>query len=369
MRHCVSKLLFVFAMTNCPLIASADVVKIAAVGPLTGPITQYGDMMREGIMTAVEKYNAEGGVDGHTFEIVKVDDACEPKQGPISANTVVNQGIHFVVGPVCSGATLGSAPIFDEQGIVMITPNATSPAVTEGKGYRYIFRTIGRDDQQGEVAAQYIAQKKFKKIAILHDKQSYGQGIAAATRESLQKLGVKTVVFEGINAGESDYSSLLTKLKSDGIDLVYYGGYHPELGLLLRQSRELGFKAQFMGAEGAGNPEINAIAGKAVEGMLLTLPRDFSLLPENKEIVKLFRDKGRDPSGAFQLSAYAATQAIAEAIRATKGTDTEKIADWLHSHQVKTVIGDLTWQMSGDLTSFPFDVFVWHADGGKTLAK
>jgi len=154
----------------------------------------------------------------------------------------------------------------------MITPSATAPALTDGKNYEYIFRVTGRDDQQGPAAAQYILDvAKPKKVAILHDKQSYGQGIANAVRVTLEKAGLKPVLFEGINAGDADYSAIITKLRSQGVDFVYYGGYHPEMGLLLRQAAEQGVKAKFMGPEGAGNPDINAIAGNAVEGMLLTV--------------------------------------------------------------------------------------------------
>lgn len=369
MKYRLSALVAALGLSMAASVAQADVIKIAAVGPVTGPVTQYGDMVREGIMTAIEKYNADGGVDGHTFEMVTVDDACEPKQGPTSANSVVNQKIGFVVGPVCSGATLGSSPIFDEQGIVMVTPSATAPTITDGKNLHFVFRTIGRDDQQGPAAAEYIAKQKPSKVAILHDKQSYGQGVATSTRDNLKKHGIEAVLFEGINAGESDYSSVITKLKSAGVDFVYYGGYHPELGLLLRQAREQGLKAQFMGPEGAGNADINAIAGDAVEGMLLTFPPDFSTKPENKEVAKLFKDKGRDPSGAFQLTSYAATQTIIEGIRGAKSTDPEKVADWLHANKVNTVIGELSWQESGDLTKFDFDIYQWHKDGSKTLAK
>ncbi|ETD72694.1 amino acid ABC transporter substrate-binding protein [Pelistega indica] len=349
--------------------AQADVVKIATVGPMTGALTQYGVMVREGVDTAIEKVNAAGGINGHTFEVVNVDDACEPKQGPTAANSVVNQKIGFVVGPVCSGATNGAAPIFDEQGIVMVTPSATSPTVTEGKNFEFIFRTIGRDDQQGPVAAEFIAKQKPAKVAVLHDKQSYGQGVATSTRDSLEKLGIKAAIFEGINAGESDYSSVITKLKSAGVDFVYYGGYHPELGLLLRQAKEQGLKARFMGPEGAGNADINAIAGDAVEGMYVTFPPDFSKNAENAEIVKAFKDKGRDPSGAFQLTAYAATQAILEGIKGANSTNPADVAKWLHANKVNTVIGEASWEPSGDLTSFKFDVVEWHKDGSKTVVK
>ncbi|MHC8947041.1 L-leucine-binding protein /L-isoleucine-binding protein /L-valine-binding protein [Advenella incenata] len=349
---------------------AADTIKIAAVGPVTGPVTQYGDMVREGIRTAIESINAAGGYDGKQFEMVEVDDACEPKQGPIAANNVVNKEIGFVVGPVCSGATVGGASIYNQEGVVMITPSATAPNVTDGKNFDFVFRTIGRDDQQGPAAAKYIIDSvKPSKVAILHDKQSYGQGIASSVQDNLKKADVAVALFEGINAGETDYSSVITKMKSAGVDFVYYGGYHPEMGLLMRQAAEQGLKVKFMGPEGAGNPEINAIAGEAVEGMLLTLPADYSALPENKAVVEAFKAKKRNASGAFQLTSYAATQAIFEGIKATKSTDPEKVAEWLHGNTVKSVIGDLSWNKQGDLNEFKFDIYTWHKDGSKTAVK
>ena len=153
------------------------------------------------------------------------------------------------------------------------------------------------------------------------------------------------------------------------MDFVYYGGYHPEMGLLLRQAAEQGVKAKFMGPEGAGNPDINAIAGDAVEGMLLTLPKDFSADPANAAIVKAFQAKKRDASGAFQLSAYAAVQAIVDGIKATGSDDPEQVAKWLHANTVKTPVGELKWTAQGDLESYPYVVYTWHKDGSKTLAK
>ncbi len=349
---------------------AADTIKIAVAGPFTGPVTQYGTMVKQGVDTAIEMINAKGGVLGKKLEAVTIDDGCEPKQGPVVANRVVNDEIHYVVGHVCSGATIAATDIYNNEGIVMVTPSATAPAVTDGKNYETIFRTIGRDDQQGPAAAKFIIEKiKPKKVAVLHDKQSYGQGIASAVRNELQKAGIDIVLFEGINAGDSDYSAVITKLKSSGADFVYYGGYHPEMGLLLRQGAEQGLKTQFMGPEGVGNPDINAIAGGSVEGMLLTLPADFTKSASNAAIVKAFKDKKRDPGGAFQLTAYSATQAIADGIAGAGADDPIKVAQYLHTHSVKTPIGDISWNKQGDLNDFKFDVFEWHKDGSKTVYK
>ena len=344
-------------------------IKIALVIPTTGPVTQYGDMIKEGATTAVEMANAAGGINGKQLELVAIDDACEPKQGPVAANRVVNSKIGYVIGPVCSGAAIAAAPIYNNEGVVAVTPSATAPALTDGKNFHFIFRTIGRDDQQGPVAAQFIIDHiKPKKVAVLHDKQSYGQGIASSVRDGLKKAKVDVVLFEGINAGDSDYSAVITKLKAAGVDFVYFGGYHPEMGLLLRQAAEQGLKVRMMGPEGVGNPEINAIGGNAVEGMLLTLPADFSTNPKNAAIVKAFKDKKRDPSGAFQLTAYAATQVILDSVKAV-GDDAKKVADHLHKSSFETPIGSVGWDKKGDLKSFEFQVFEWHKDGSKSLVK
>jgi branched-chain amino acid transport system substrate-binding protein len=349
---------------------AAETIKIAIAGPFTGPVTQYGAMVKEGVDTAIEQINAAGGVLGKQLEAVVIDDGCEPKQGPVVANRVVNDEINYVVGHVCSGATIAATNVYNSEGIIMVTPSATSPAVTDGKNYDMIFRTIGRDDQQGPAAAKFIIEKiKPKQVAVLHDKQSYGQGIASSVKEQLEKAGIKVVMFEGINAGDTDYSAVITKLKSAGADFVYYGGYHPELGLLLRQGAEQGVKAQFMGPEGVGNPDINAIAGAAVEGMLLTLPADFTQDPSNAAIVKAFKDKNRDPGGAFQLTAYSAMTAIAEGIKGAGADDPTKVAAWLHNNSVATPIGKISWNKQGDLTEFKFDVFTWHKDGSKSVYK
>ncbi|ALX22021.1 branched-chain amino acid ABC transporter substrate-binding protein [Bordetella pertussis] len=350
--------------------AHAQTIKIAVVGPTTGQVTQYGDMVREGVDTAIERINATGGVNGKKLEAVVIDDGCEPKQGPVAANRVVNDKIGFVVGHVCSGATIAATEIYNNEGVVMVTPSATSPAVTDGKNYEFIFRTIGRDDQQGPAAAKFILEKiKPKTVAVIHDKQSYGQGIATAVKDTLEKNGTKVVIFEGINAGDSDYSAVITKLKAAKVDFVYYGGYHPERGLLLRQGAEQGLDAKFMGPEGVGNPDINAIAGPAVEGMLLTLPADFTLNPVNAEIVKAFKDKKRDASGAFQLTAYAATQVIADGIKGAGSEDPTKVAQYLHANSFQTPIGKTSWNKQGDLNAFEFEVFTWHKDGSKTSYK
>ncbi|GAA0848699.1 MAG: leucine ABC transporter subunit substrate-binding protein LivK [Cupriavidus sp.] len=350
--------------------ANAETIKIAIAGPMSGSVAQYGDMVKAGALTAIEQINAAGGANGNKFEAVMMDDACEPKQAVAVANKIVSQGIHYVIGHVCSGSTIPASDIYENEGIVMVTPSATAPQLTETKKRNFIFRTIGRDDQQGPAAAQYIIGKvKPKKVAVLHDKQSYGQGIASSVKKDLEAAKIPVAVFEGINAGDSDYSAVITKLKSQGVDFVYFGGYHPEMGLLLRQAREQGVKATFMGPEGVGNKDVTAIAGPASEGMLVTLPADFSADPANAALVKAFADKKRDANGPFQMPAYAAVKIIGDAIAGAKSTDPTKVAAYMHKNAFTTPIGKVEYDAKGDLKSFKFVVYTWHKDATKTAAN
>ncbi|MFJ1255844.1 branched-chain amino acid ABC transporter substrate-binding protein [Cupriavidus sp. CuC1] len=350
--------------------AHAETVKIAIAGPMSGSVAQYGDMVKAGALTAIEQINAAGGAGGNKFEVVLMDDACEPKQAVAVANKIVSQKIHYVIGHVCSGSTIPASDIYENEGVVMVTPSATAPQLTENKKRKFIFRTIGRDDQRGPAAAQYIITKvKPKKVAILHDKQSYGQGIASSVKKDLEGAKIPVAVFEGVNAGDSDYSAVITKLKSQGVDFVYFGGYHPEMGLLLRQAREQGVKATFMGPEGVGNKDVTAIAGASSEGMLVTLPADFSADPSNAALVKAFTDKKRDANGPFQMPAYAAVQIIGDAIAGAKSTDPAKVAAYMHKNAFQTPIGKVEYDAQGDLKSFRFVVFTWHKDATKTAAN
>ena len=345
---------------------AADTIKIGIAGPKTGPVTQYGDMQFIGAKMAIEQINAKGGVDGKMLEAKEYDDACDPKQAVAVANKVVNDGVKFVVGHLCSSSTQPASDIYEDEGVIMITPAATSPDIT-ARGYKMVFRTIGLDSAQGPAAGNYIANHvKPKVVAVLHDKQQYGEGIATSVKQTLEKKGVKVAVFEGLNAGDKDFSSIIQKLKQANVDFVYYGGYHPELGLILRQSQEKGLKAKFMGPEGVGNDSISQIAQNASEGLLVTLPKSFDTDPANKAIVEEFTKNKQDPTGPFVFPAYSAVEVIAGGIKAAKSEDTAKVAEAIHAGTFKTPTGDLSFDAKGDLKDFKFVVYEWHFGKPKT---
>jgi branched-chain amino acid transport system substrate-binding protein len=364
----ISKLFAAMALAGVASYSvAADTIKIALAGPVTGAVAQYGEMQFIGAKMAIEQINKAGGVNGAQLEGVVYDDACDPKQAVAVANKIVNDGIHYVVGHLCSSST---QPASDEdEGILMITAASTSPDITS-RGYQLVFRTIGLDSLQGPTAGNFIADHiKPKTVAVIHDKQQYGEGIATAVKQTLESKGVKVALFEGINAGDKDFSTIVSKLKQAGVDFVYYGGYHPELGLLLRQSAEKGLKVRFMGPEGVGNKELSAIAGPASEGLLVTLPKSFDQDPKNQALVDAFKAKNEDPSGPFVFPAYAAVQVIAEGIKKAGEDDTAKVAAALRANSFATPTGNLAFDEKGDLKDFSFVVYEWHKDGSKTEAK
>ncbi len=356
----------VSAVVMSASVAQAD-IKIALAGPVTGPVAQYGDMQFTGAKMAIEMINNAGGVNGEQLEAVIYDDACDPKQAVAVANKIVNDGVKYVVGHLCSSSTQPASDIYEDEGILMITAASTNPDITT-RGYELIFRTIGLDSDQGPTAANYIAEKvKPSRVAVIHDKQQYGEGIASSVKNGLEKAGIAVVAFEGVTPGDKDFSALIAKLKKEKVDFVYYGGYHPELGLILRQSAEKGLKARFMGPEGVGNKDISAIAGEASEGLLVTLPEKYDQDPANKPIVDAINAKGEDSTGPFVWTAYAAVQAMVQGMG--DASDGSGVANYLRSNTVDTVMGPLEWDAKGDLKGFDFGVFEWHADGTSSSLK
>ncbi len=344
---------------------AAAEIKIGVAGPITGPVAQYGDMQFSGTRMAIKRINEAGGVMGEKLVAVEYDDVCDPKQAVTVANRLVNDGVRYVVGHLCSSSTQPASDIYEDEGILMITPASTSPEVTS-RGYELIFRTIGLDSMQGPVAGNYIASQNPEKVAVIHDKQQYGEGIATAVRDTLKDKGIEVAMFEGVTAGNKDFSSLITKLKQADVDYVYFGGYHPELGLILRQAEQANLDAVFMGPEGVGNNDINTIAGEAAEGLLVTLPPSFDEKEENQELVKDFEAANEDPSGPFVLTSYSAVKLIADGIEAADSKDPFDVAAALRSGTFETPIGTVEYDEAGDMKSFEFVVFEWHSDGSKT---
>jgi len=344
--------------------AQAD-VKIGVAGPMTGANAAFGLQYMKGAQAAADAINATGGVNGEKIVLVKGDDACEPKQAVTVAKDLTNQKVAGVVGHFCSSSTIPASEIYDEAGIIAITPGSTNPQVTE-RGLSAMFRMCGRDDQQGIVAGDYIVDVlKGKKVAVIHDKDTYGQGLADATKAQLIKRGVTPVIYEGLTRGEKDFSALVTKIRAAGADVVYFGGLHPEAGPLVKQLRTEGLKdVKFMSDDGIVTDELVTTAGgpQYVDGVLMTFGADPRLLPDSKAVVEQFRKEGTEPEG-YTLYAYASVQTLAAAFNGAKSNKGEDAAKWLKAHPVKTVMGEKTWDAKGDLKVSDYVVYQWDASG------
>ncbi len=345
--------------------ARAAEVTLGIGGPITGGGAAFGAQLKMGAEQAAEDINAAGGVLGQKIRTVVGDDASDPKQGISVANKFVGDGVPWVAGHFNSSVSIPASGVYLDNGLLQITPASTNPALTDPdpktKQSKWnVFRTCGRDDQQGGVAANYLLQNaRDKKIAFIHDKKAYGKGLVDETKKALNAGGVKEVLYDTINPGEKDYSAVVSKLKSVGADIVYYGGEHTEAGLLVRQMRDQGLNTVLMGGDGIASEEFAQIAGPGAEGTLMTFPPDPRLNPAAAEVVKRFEAKKFNPE-TYTLYTYAAVQVMKQAAEAAKSVEPEAMAKAMHGGMTfKTVVGDISYDGKGDITRADYVVYRW----------
>ena len=336
--------------------ARAD-IPVAIAGPMTGQYASAGDQIRVGAELAVADINAKGGVLGQKLKLVIGDDACDPKQAVAVANQMVNEKIAFMHGHWCSSSTIPASDVYNEAQIPMATVS-TNPQVTE-RGLKNVFRIMGRDDQQGQIAGQFIASHfPGQKVAVIDDKSAYGKGLAMEMAKGLASKGIKPGVVESITAGDRDYSSLVTKMKTAGIGVMAYGGYHTEVGLILRQAQEAGLNLKVMGGDTMTNSELTSIAGPAANNVFFTFSPDPRKNAAAAEVVKEFEARKINPEG-YVLYAYAAMQMFQEAATKAKSVKYEPLRAALAAGTFPTVIGPLSFDAKGDLKVPAFDVYRW----------
>jgi branched-chain amino acid transport system substrate-binding protein len=345
--------------------AASAQIKLGVAGPMTGPNAAFGAQLKNGTQQAVDDINAKGGILGQKIEVEVGDDVSDPKQGVDVANKFIGDGVTLVVGHFNSGVTIPASEAYDKGGVLFITPSATNPKVTE-RGLWNAFRTCGRDDQQGKLWADYVlANFKDKKVAILHDKTTYGQGLADAAKGFLDAAGFKYVLYDGVNTGEKDYSAVVTKLKAAGADVLLWGGLHTEGGLIIKQMRDQGLNTVMLSGDGITSAEFATIGGDGVIGTLMSFGPDPLKNPTAAEVVKEFTAKNINPE-AYTLYSYAAVQIFQQAAEEAKSVDTQKMADVMHSGKVfKTVLGDISYDKKGDRTTVDYVMYTWKkgADG------
>lgn len=336
---------------------AADLV-IAVAGPMTGPNAAFGAQMRQAAERAVADLNVVGGVLGRRLRLVVADDRSDPREGVAAAHRLVQEKVAFVAGHFNSGISIPASAVYEDAGIIMISPASSNPALTD-RGRRNVFRVIGRDDRQGGVAAQYLVRNlATKRVAIVHDKTNYGKGLADDFRATFNRLGQREVLYQSVGAGEKDMRPLAAEVQRSGAEIVYWGGLHLEAGMLLRQMRASGMQTRLMAGDGLATDEFWRIAGPAAEGTLMTFFPDPRQQLEASRVVKQFRQSKIEPEG-FTLHTYAAIQAWAEAARKAGTIAAADVARALVDGRFSTVLGTLGFDAKGDVTLPSFTMWRW----------
>jgi len=342
---------------------AASTIKLGVAGPLTGDQGAFGQDLKNGVIIAVEEWNTKGGVLGKKLEIVWGDDQHDPRQAVAVANKFVNEGVVGVIGHFNSSCSIPASTIYHEGKVVQITPASTNPQFTE-RGLWNVFRACGRDDQQGSVAAAFSVKKlKKSKVAVLHDKTTYGQGLADETVKALDKAEVKPVYYGGITQGEKDYRPVLTAVRQKNPEVLFYGGIYPEAILLTKQMRELGMKANFISGDGVWTKEYIDIAGKDAEGAFITFTPDQAKINEAQGIIKKHKEQFGIEVGAYTIYTYVAASILINAIAATKSTDGPKLAEHIRKAKWNTALGPIQFDRKGDVLVSPY--VVWEVKNGK----
>lgn len=335
-------------------------VKIGIAGPETGKNQFTGEQQLAGAQKAVDIINAAGGLLGQQIVAVSVDDACDPKQAEAAARQLVSEGVIVVIGHVCSGASIAAQKIYEPAGIIMISPASTNPRFTD-EGGPHTFRVIGRDDLQGALAGNFLADTHTgSRIAFFHDGTLYGQGLAEETRKQLNKRGVTEIMFESYVPGQPDYAPLIEKLAAAKADVLYVGGYSSDIGIIIRQAKKQLPGLQLFSGDTLATVDFLITAGEAGEGTRFTFGPDIRLKPEASSVVAAFEQDGYDPGGKT-LYSYAAVQAWAQAVQQTGSFDTPDVIATLHRGEFETVLGHIGFDEKGDVTgAVPF---VWYVMG------
>lgn len=335
--------------------AQAEII-IATAGPMTGPFAVFGEQMKRGAMQAAADLNAKGGVQGQNIRVVVGDDACDPKKAVTVAKSMVNKGVRLMAGHFCSGSSIAASDIYNEEGILLISPASTNPKLTE-RGLSNVYRVCGRDDQQGHIAGNYLADNfGGRRIAIVHDSQVYSKGLTDMAKAQLNRRGMNESLLTSITAGKKDYSDFIGKLKRNRIDVIYYGGYHPEAAVIVRQMRKQGMSTAMISGDDLATNKYWAITGAAGEGTLMTFPPDARKSTPAGAVVAAMRKGGYEPEG-YALHTYAAIQVWAQAVAKAGSFDLAKVKKALNSVSFKTVLGEISFDGKGDIQQ---PAYVWY---------
>lgn len=333
-------------------------VTIAHAGPLTGSIAHLGKDDENGVRLAVDQTNAKKVmIDGKVLNIkfMSEDDQADPKVGTTVAQKLVDAKVVAVVGHLNSGVTIPASEIYGKAGIPVISGSATNPTLTE-RGLKNVFRTVGRDDQQGPALATFIANElKGKKVALIDDKTAYGEGLANEVEKTLKAAKVNPIARERTTDKETDFKAILTKIKGKNPDVVFHGGMDATGGPLLKQARELGIKAVFVFGDGACTTEMSKLSGPAAEGFVCSqagLPSEAA----SKEFLTAFNAKYGEVK-QYAPYFYDGAMAMVEAMKKANSADPAKFGPEIFNVSFTGATGKVEFDAKGDRKDAEITIF------------
>ena len=336
-----------------------DPIKIGIAGAHSGDLASYGLPTVKAAELVVKHVNEKGGINGSKVELMIEDDVCKPEVATNTATKLVSGGVNVVIGHICSGATKAALPIYNEADVIVISPSATNPALTQSGDYPNFYRTIASDDAQARTEVDFaINVLKAQKIAVIHDKGDYGKGLAEFAKLFIEEgAKAEVVLYEGITPGAVDYSAVVQKIKRSRADAIIFGGYHPEASKIITQIRKKKMDTIFISDDGVKDDTFIKVAGKYAEGVYATGPADVSTNP----ITKQYREEhmkvyGSEP-GAFFDNAVAAAIVLTNAIEKAGSTDPKAVANVLHTQVAQTPFGEIMFDEKGDAIGVGFSMY------------
>ena len=352
-------LLFLVLVLTLPLFTGCKketgTIKLGLEGPMTGDYAYEGQGFEKAVQLLVDQTNEAGGFLGQQIELVIEDDAGDPTQAALVAQRLVDAEVVAVIGAYNSTATEPASEIYNEAGLLHVTPSSTATGLTE-KGFKRFFRVCFLDDRQGFFAATFAKDVLgVQNFGILHDNSTYAQGLAEHTKRYAEEMGMNVSFYDAINPDDQDFSPILTNIGAAGLDAIYFTGYHAQGGLLLKQTGELGLDLNWMMGNACNNPELIQIGGleNAVGTYITTepLPKDVDY-PEARQFVADFQEAyDMMPDSVWWMMAAEAFNVIRYAIEETESTDSETLANFLHNEakDINGITGPiLGWDEKGD---------------------
>jgi len=337
-------------------------VKIGSASPLTGPQAHIGIDIRNGVQLAIEDANAaniEIGGKKVKFELVAEDDEANPTKATTVAQKLVDAKVAAVIGHFNSGASIPASKIYSDAGIPQISPSSTNPKYTE-QGFKTTFRVVAHDGQQGPTLARFAAKTLgAKTVAVIDDSTAYGQGLADNFEATAKSLGMKVVAREHTTDKDTDFKAILTKIKGRKPDLIMFGGIDPQAGPMVKQMKDLGIKARFIGGDGMQTPNFIKLAGNAAEGAMASipgLPKD--QMPGGKAFLEKYKAKFNQEVELFAPMGYDAVMVIIDAMKRAGSTEPAKFLPEIGKTSYQGVIGPIAFDDKGDLRNGPITIYV-----------